>query len=201
MKFLVKYRTRISQVLGVIYILFFTFSEKKLEVIMPLATGIMFSAGLFFVGLGTVGRLWCAQYIAGYKTDTLISEGPYSVCRNPLYFFSLLGGIGVGLCTESIVLAMIVFAVFAIIYPVTIFKEEKELLEKHGELYRGYMSSVPRFIPNWSLFYEPPEYLIQTKIFKRELIDSLYFVLVVGLFEVIEKLLDIGAIKKIFIIY
>ena len=195
-----KHRIRISRILYGIYIQLFIFTEKKLETTLPLATGIMFMTGLFLVGVATVGRLWCAQYIAGYKAGSLITVGPYSICRNPLYFFSLLGGIGVGLCTGSLVLALIVPAVFAVIYPITIFQEEKELLEIHGETYRNYISSVPCFIPNRSLYYAPSEYLVQTKMFLRESRDVLGFVLIVGIFKMVEALAKIGVIKPFFAI-
>jgi protein-S-isoprenylcysteine O-methyltransferase Ste14 len=36
-------------------------------------------------------RLWCSLYISGYKNSQLITSGPYSLCRNPLYFFSFVG--------------------------------------------------------------------------------------------------------------
>ena len=92
-----RYRTKLSQALAVIFILVFAFSNNALERTYPAIPGVMMLAGCTLVGIATVGRLWCALYIAGYKTDKLITSGPYSMCRNPLYFFSLLGGIGVGL--------------------------------------------------------------------------------------------------------
>ncbi|MDR1472788.1 MAG: isoprenylcysteine carboxylmethyltransferase family protein [Synergistaceae bacterium] len=85
--------------------------------------------------------------MAGRKTESLITEGPYSVCRNPLYFFSLLGGTGVGLCTESVTLVFAIPMMFALIYMMTILDEERALREAHGNAYEDYVSAVPRFIP------------------------------------------------------
>jgi protein-S-isoprenylcysteine O-methyltransferase Ste14 len=76
MKFIARYRKRLSQILGLVYILAFAFSEKKLGTAMPVMTKMMVTAGVILVGLGIVGRLWCAQYIAGRKTEMLITEGP-----------------------------------------------------------------------------------------------------------------------------
>jgi protein-S-isoprenylcysteine O-methyltransferase Ste14 len=200
-EFITRYRTKLSQILGLVYVLVFAFSEKKLETDMPVVTGIMIITGIVLVGSGIVGRLWCAQYIAGRKTESLITEGPYSVCRNPLYFFSLVGGTGVGLCTESVTLALTIPAVFAVIYPITILNEERVLRQTHGKAYDDYTSRVPRFLPKWKLFCEPLEYTVNTKIFRREMIDALWFAYVVGLFEMIEELVNGGVIKTLFALY
>jgi protein-S-isoprenylcysteine O-methyltransferase Ste14 len=63
----------------------------------------MFLLGCLMVGLATIVRVWCALYIAGYKDDVLVTEGPYSICSNPLYFFNFLEGTGVGFCSESLI--------------------------------------------------------------------------------------------------
>jgi protein-S-isoprenylcysteine O-methyltransferase Ste14 len=201
MEFITRHRTKLSQALGLVYILLFAFSEKKLETAMPAITEIMVILGIALVGSGIVGRLWCAQYIAGRKTASLITEGPYSVCRNPLYFFSLTGAVGVGLCTESVTLALVIPTIFAVIYPITILSEERTLLQLHGKSYSDYVSKVPRFFPKWSLFHEPASYIVDTKIFRREITDSLYFAFAVGLFEMIEELANGGIIKTFFTLY
>jgi protein-S-isoprenylcysteine O-methyltransferase Ste14 len=201
MEFIARYRTKLSQALGIVYILIFAITEKRLETTMPAVSGLMIILGVILVGSGIVGRLWCAQYIAGRKTDSLIVEGPYSVCRNPLYFFSLLGGTGVGLCTESLTLMLVIPAVFAVIYPITILSEERVLQKIHGKAYDDYMTRVPRFFPKWSLLSEPAEYTVNTRIFRREMQDSLCFAYAVGLFEMLEELINGGIIKTFFSLY
>jgi protein-S-isoprenylcysteine O-methyltransferase Ste14 len=201
MKCIVRHRTKLSQAIGFVYILAFTFSEKKLKTIAPALTGVMSAAGIILVGSAIVGRLWCAEYIAGRKTESLVTDGPYSVCRNPLYFFSLIGGTGVGLCTGSLILATIIPAVFAVIYPAAILSEERILQEAHGEAFDDYVSKVPRFFPKWSLFREPAQYTANTKIFRREMLDTLCFAYIVGLFEMIMALVDGGVIKAFFALY
>ena len=51
-------------------------------------------AGLIFVCIS--GRTWCSLYIGGRKNHELVTTGPYSVSRNPLYVFSIIGAIGIG---------------------------------------------------------------------------------------------------------
>lgn len=49
---------------------------------------------LMLVGIG--GRLWSVLYIGGRKTVEIVSTGPYSVTRNPLYFFLSIAAAGAG---------------------------------------------------------------------------------------------------------
>ena len=199
--FIERYRTRISQLLAAAYILVFAYSAKGLEITHPSIPGLMVFAGCALVGIATVGRLWCALYIAGYKTNKLITSGPYSLCRNPLYFFSLLGGAGVGLCTECATLAAVIIAAFIGIYPVTIKREEERLLAIYGDEYRAYMASTPRFFPKIRLLREPERYVVNAKIFRREVCDAFLFAAAVGLFEMIEQFEQIGLIKTYFTLY
>jgi protein-S-isoprenylcysteine O-methyltransferase Ste14 len=201
LEFITRKRTRISQLLGVLYVLFFMFSEKKLGRGFTMIAGTMFAAGCVLVGAATVGRLWCAQYISGYQDDVLITDGPYSVCRNPLYFFSFLGGIGVGLCTGSVVLAVTIAAVFVGLYPIVIRSEERKLSDKFGKQYDQYAAKVPRFFPDISLFREPAEYVVNTRSFRREIIDAIYFIWLVGLFEFVGKLIDRGILPTFIALY
>lgn len=148
MYFLDHYRTRISQVIGLLFLFLFMFSQKELDVTAPYISGILFLVGCLCVGAAMAGRMWCAQYIAGYKNDVLVREGPYSVCRNPLYFFSFLGGIGVGLCTESLTLTVLLVLLFAVMYIPVIHTEEARLHRLFGEPYSAYIREVPRFSRN-----------------------------------------------------
>ena len=71
---------------------------------------LLFPLGIFLAAIGAIGRLWCSVYISGYKTNRLITSGPYAMCRNPLYFFSLIGVVGVALVTETLIIPAVLFA-------------------------------------------------------------------------------------------
>jgi protein-S-isoprenylcysteine O-methyltransferase Ste14 len=187
--------------LGIAFVVFYMFSDQKLQKAVPLATGIMFGVGCLMVGIAVVGRLWCAEYIAGYKTKNLIIYGPYSMCRNPLYFFSLLGGAGLGLCTKSVILTLIIILVFALVYPFTIANEERNLRETFGSAYDEYAAKVPKFLPKPSIFAELEEYTVKPRAFRREVMDVLYFFGLVGLFQLIDHLIELGYLPVLFSIY
>jgi protein-S-isoprenylcysteine O-methyltransferase Ste14 len=162
---------------------------------------ILFLAGAALVGVATVGRLWCLLYIAGYKTDTLITTGPYSMCRNPLYVFSLLGAIGVGMATETITIPTIILLAFATYYPFVLKGEEKELMEVHGEKFADYVNSTPSFFPRLSLLQEPDKYEVKPKIFRKNLFDALWFVWLMGILELAEAFHESGLLPVFFKLY
>lgn len=164
-------------------------------------TTVLFLVGTIMVGVATVGRLWCTIYISGYKTNTLITVGPYSICRNPLYFFSFIGTIGLGLDTETIILPIIAAIAFILYYPSVIEQEESNLREKHGKAFETYCSRVPRIIPSFSLLEEPDAYVIRPSAFRRRLFDSLWFVWGIGIIEIIEGLHESDVLGALFKLY
>ena len=94
-------RMPVTRILAFLLLLLVVVSESRWESI-SFTSSIFFLAGCVLVGIASFGRLWCSLYIAGYKDATLVCLGPYSMSRNPLYFFSLIGGAGVGLSTETL---------------------------------------------------------------------------------------------------
>lgn len=201
MHFLDNYRTRISQVGGILFLFLFMFSQKELDAAAPFVTGVLFLIGCVCVGLAMIGRMWCAQYIAGYKNDVLVREGPYSMCRNPLYFFSFLGAVGVGLCTESLSLTVLLVLIFAVMYAPVIHAEEVKLIRYFGDDYLRYLKEVPRFFPKPALYHEPQEYVVKPKVFRHAARDVFWFVAAVGILECLEGMQDAGILPMLFSLY
>ena len=176
------------------------FAWSREEKVSILST-ILFAAGCTLAGVASLGRLWCSLYISGYKSNTLVVVGPYSLCRNPLYFFSLLGSIGVGLTTETFSIPLIVFVAFSVYYPIVIRREETRLLELHGEKFESYCRMTPSFFPKLSNLKEPDEYHVRPKIFRRNMFDALWFMWLIAILEVIESLHEAGIVPVYFKIY
>lgn len=164
----------------------------------PVITGLMFFAGSILIGLAVIGRLWCALHISGYKTYHLVATGPYSMSRNPLYFFSFLGVLGLGLASGSLLITAIMTAFFALYYAPLIREEQKRLLEMHGESYREYLSRTPAFWPKLSLLNEPEEYTVQPRVYRRSMGEAVWFIIFLGLFQFIGVLHQQAVLPNLF---
>jgi protein-S-isoprenylcysteine O-methyltransferase Ste14 len=152
----------------------------------PLLNQSLFSSGVLLAVLGVCGRLWCFSYIAGRKKRVLVTIGPYSLCRHPLYFFSLIGGIGLGLCTETLSAPLLFALAFAAYYPHIIQTEEK-FLRNNFQDYEVYREAVPLFFPKWSNFSDG-DLQINARDFQNEILGAGSFLLLIGVFEFLEAM-------------
>ena len=176
------------------------FSSSRWEVVELYST-IIFAVGAVMVGIATVGRLRCNLYICGRKSSELITVGPYSICRNPLYFFSLIGAVGLGLTTETISIGVLLLAVFSVYYPFVIRSEERRLSEVHGSQYQQYRQNAPSFIPSLRRFNEPDEYVVKAALFRKSLFDAMWFIWLIGVMEIIEALHEAQILPVYFRLY
>lgn len=137
---------------------------------------ILFAGGLILVGIGAMGRLWCSVYIGGRKTTELVTEGPYAWCRNPLYLFSLLGALGVGLTTRMLFAPMLILAFFAMYYPLVIRSEETKLRVAHGEAFECYRQTTPAFFPRSLRMDGAGERSVNLRLFRTHLSEAVWFI-------------------------
>jgi hypothetical protein len=131
----------------------------------------------------------------------LVTLGPYSISRNPLYFFSLIGGVGVGLVTETLLIPLVILILFLAYYPMVIMDEERRLVKIHGDKFTAYSEKTPSLIPNLSLLEEPEIYIVKPKIFKKNIFGALWFVWLVGILEFLEALHEANILPIYFTIY
>ena len=196
-----KFRIEISRIFVAVLIIVIIISDSAWETQAPFVSAVLFMVGCVLVGVASLGRLWCSLYIAGYKTDSLITQGPYSLCRNPLYFFSLIGAVGVGFASETITLPVVLFLVFTMYYPSVIKSEEAELSKIHDDKFQTYFQNTPRFIPKLSNFREPEEYVVKPVIFRKHMFDALWFIWLLGIMEILESLHELHVLPTIFNFY
>ncbi len=135
----------------------------------------LFVFACLLMGVGVIGRTWCLATIAGRKTAELVTDGPYSLCQNPLYFFSAVGAIGVGMASCSFVFPTLVLVGFLLYYPSVIRSEARRLTELHGEPYLAYRRMTSLLIPSFANFREQPEHHIQGRAFRRGSFDAIWF--------------------------
>jgi protein-S-isoprenylcysteine O-methyltransferase Ste14 len=103
-------------------------------------TGI---AGFLCVALACLGRIWCSVFIAGHKDESLVTQGPFALLRHPLYAFSMLGALGLGLTSRSVLLASIVIVFIAALLVYAASCEEQFLAEQFPEEFKAYVAAVP----------------------------------------------------------
>jgi protein-S-isoprenylcysteine O-methyltransferase Ste14 len=141
-----------------------------------------------------LGRTWCSLYIGGRKTSRLVTVGPYSVSRNPLYVFSIIGAVGIGAQIGAVSVAVLAGIFAWIVHTLVVIQEERLMLASHGEVFRDYAARVPRFLPrlsgwtNVELVEVPPRAVVTT------FLDACFFLAAIPLAEFFEYLQQSGII-------
>ena len=187
-----EWRLPVSRLLSFTAVVFLLLSTSRWDNAGSGISMVLFPLGMFLVAIGTLGRMWCSLYIAGYKDQVLITQGPYSMTRNPLYFFSTFGALGVGFCTETFTFPAVLLAGMILYYPLVVRKEERRLRERFGNDFDEYARRVPAFFPDFRLFSEPESYVVKPVVYRRHMLSALWFIWIVGLIELAEGLKEIG---------
>jgi protein-S-isoprenylcysteine O-methyltransferase Ste14 len=141
--------------------------------------------GLALIALCVLGRAWCALYIGGKKAQVLVDRGPYSVSRNPLYLFSCLGALGVGLRTGSWLLGALAFIAAVLVLLPVIQVEELVLLRTFGPAFADYCARVPRIGPRLSLWRDAELLSVAPRHLYRVVGDSLIFASTIPMIELV----------------
>jgi protein-S-isoprenylcysteine O-methyltransferase Ste14 len=144
-----------------------------------------------------LGRTWSSIYIGGNKVRNLVMHGPYSISRNPLYMFSILGAAGAGAQLGSIVLSLIAGAIAWLVFYLVVMKEERVLVVRFGNEFRRYLAEVPRFVPNPSLWHDVEKIEVRPNIVRRTFVDACLFLLSIPLAEGFEYLHDAGLLNAV----
>ena len=142
--------------------------------------------GLGAIVFSIVGRAWCSLYIGGRKKAEIVDRGPYSISRNPLYFFSFFGAFGMGAQTGSLTIAGLFVVAAFLVFLMTVQREEAFLSREFGERYAAYKARTPRFGPRFSLWRDESELTVRPAFFLLTIRDGLVFLPALPIFELID---------------
>ena len=109
--------------------------------------------GLPLIVLGEALRIWALMHI-GPKTRTreicaerLITSGPYSHCRNPLYLANFTKILGFMVISGNSAFAAVVAIFYLLEFMTMIPYEEGFLADKFPDAHKCYREAVPAFFP------------------------------------------------------
>lgn len=145
-------------------------------------------SGFIMLIVAALGRIWCSIYISGRKNRVLCTDGPYSLCRNPLYLFSFIGVLGFFIALKSLILCVIAASLFILYYRGVILSEEKRLGHLFGAPFDTYMHTTPRFFPSFSGITRAEEMMVAPRIIERGLLEVVWFLLAIVSVEIIEMI-------------
>lgn len=188
----VQHRRRRSVALGLVLVMAVALCTGSIWPEDGAAAALIENIGLAMIAIAVVGRAWCSLYIGGRKAEQLVTTGPYSVCRNPLYLFSFVGAFGVGAQSGSATLGVIFLLATTAIFIPLIGREETYLANAMPQAFGAYRSMTPRLWPQPRLWRSPQEMTIRPDLFVRTLLDGLPFVVAWPLFDGIGVLQRIG---------
>jgi len=151
-------------------------------------------AGIALIFICIFGRSWCSLYIGGRKNSELVTLGPYSICRNPLYTFSIIGAFGVGAQLGSVTISLLTGLIAWLVFQIVIRHEEQVLLSAHDDSYRDYFGRVPRLLPRPSLWRNIDKFEISSSRVAMTFFDACIFLLAIPLAETFEYLQGSGFI-------
>jgi len=183
-----------AKILGVLVFILITLSTGEPNIYMDIL-------GFSLLVMAGVGRIWSSAYISGFKSGKVVKDGPYSMMRNPLYFFSFLGFIGVGVVFGSWIISLLLLGVFLITHLPIIRYEEKRLGELFGKEYQEYLDKTPRFFPNFSLFSNPKVIEFYPRKFTKTLIEATYIIFSYGLIKLIIWLHTVDILPNLIQLY
>lgn len=127
---------------------------------------------------GTAIRLWATLYIGTSKCKKLICDGPYSLCRNPLYVGTFFITLSIPAFLQSPIFAVGVILSSTLYLWATMPFEEEQLQHHFGQEYLDYCSQVPRFLPRFRHWNSPSTVEISVRALRIESVRALRWMLI-----------------------
>jgi len=136
---------------------------------MPIWVGFLITALAWTTFMtGVLFRVWATLYVGGRKARTVVSDGPYSIVRHPLYVGTLLVSISAPLFLKS---PTLLFGIFlgAISYLLVTMPAEEQDLRDHFEDYDDFAARTPRLMPKFSQYHSPAMITVKVQSLRLEL--------------------------------
>jgi protein-S-isoprenylcysteine O-methyltransferase Ste14 len=133
-------------------------------------------SGAALVLAGEALRLWAVHHIGvisrtrSDRLGPLVSTGPFSLTRNPLYLGNVALWVGFAVSARLLWLVPLILVVLGLEYHAIVRWEEHLLTARLGDSYRAYSARVPRWAPSWvsiKLASSPGEYSWRETIFSE----------------------------------
>ena len=172
-------------ILALLPLLAFTrpgFENHALLVSLLQPVGAMILIGALF------GRLWSMTYLGDRQNRVVVNDGPYSICRHPIYMFSVLLVFGAGMMLGSIVLTLIFTYLAYRMLSAAAEREERYLVEEFGETYRYYYRHTPGWFPQVTTLQFNPAVSVKLSGLKSGLLDAGVLLMLIPLSQMFETL-------------
>jgi protein-S-isoprenylcysteine O-methyltransferase Ste14 len=154
-------------------------------------------AGILLIIAAVLGRFWAILYIGGHKNQTVMQDGPYSICRHPLYLFSTIGVTGFGLMLGTLLITALLGTAVFLILTATAKREEAFLRSEFGPAYDVYAARVPQILPKLSLFQTEPNVQVNIRTLRVNLFDSFVFLALIPIADLMEAVKEAGLVTAI----
>ena len=163
-------------------------------------SSLFVTVGMLMVSLCLIGRIFSTIFLGGHKNESLITYGPFSVCRNPLYLFSLIGVTGICFLSLRISFILVLPYVMYRVYQNLILREETFLAEKFGDEYANYSARTPRFVPKLALYQAPESVTVYPEYLRRAVRDGIWWFAAYPVIGLVYFLQIHGIITPLFIL-
>jgi len=141
---------------------------------------VLLALGALLAAAGAGIRLWSIRHLGKRARSQclhaarLVVEGPFHLCRNPIYLGNALAFAGLALMAGPLAYAPVATALLGLVYGAVVRAEERELRRTFGVDYEAYRLAVPRLVPRLRrldrrALFPPGERVPWTEVLWREL--------------------------------
>ena len=186
-------RRKLVLALGIaVWVLLLLFTRSHWRTAAPNLHALIEIAGVLLMLICILGRTWCTLYIGGHKKRELVTAGPYSVVRNPLYLVTSIGAAGIGAQTDSALVTLLFAAGSLAIFSVVSRREEAFLAAAFPADFVAYAARIARFWPRLSQWREADELIVTPRLVRRTFLEACLFLLAVPVADLLGWLQRLG---------